>query len=173
MNGTEPDSTSAKADTPRTDIRMSRADAIALTAIVLRLRSIPHFNRRFDAIESMPSWNGSCAWAIVLNEIIDRLQTDQALSELWVWSRFCWAFGKRNTWEAARNFQGLLDLVKMTTESMLRLTRLHWYQWSERISERKHLHKLYASMGHCLGALYTNDCNWNDLESYRRFERTH
>lgn len=99
------------------------------------------------------------------------LSTANNRDALWVWSRFLWAFGRRDTWRASNVLDDILMIVLRIDSDLQRLSGLYFWQLETK-RRLKHQIELNQSCLHrLLGDVFINHEAWNDLAAFRGYER--
>jgi hypothetical protein len=114
---------------------------------------------------------------------LELLEAPHSLDQLWVWSRFCWIFGARDTWEANATVTQLLKeraslraLIQSYHEVTNAMKRLHWWNISRRrmlkLTARSLVKSMNVSTTIILGTLDTfadREKRWIDRDDFRAY----
>lgn len=107
-------------------------------------------------------------WEVAISRALDLFEEPRNISELWVWSRFCWAFGRRDTWAANAKFEELLKLVMLISENSVKLsTQPDNPKYNDLV---RTAYLLGEQLEAFLRDIYRNDATWNDRADFMAFK---
>lgn len=107
-------------------------------------------------------------WEVAISRALDLFEEPRNISELWVWSRFCWAFGRRDTWAANAKFEELLKLITLISDNAVK-----WVQRGPEVAVddlEKNAVVLGDKLRNLLTDIYQNDFVWSDRADFMAFK---
>jgi hypothetical protein len=109
------------------------------------------------------------SWAKAINGFLDMFDAPNNISELWVWRRFSWAFGRMATWDA--NDQ-LTALVVATQQ--LAVLSVEWHNrsvlsWFVRRRLEESINRAQVKLFSLLGVIAHNLKQWPDSDGFEKF----
>lgn len=130
-------------------------------AVLLKVKCIS------ERIEAIPHLKRVGPWHAVVNYLITLVETDNNLSALWVWNRFCWTFGKRDVWQANDMLDNIFNwyVIPCTQANRAYEAMPRW-----RFIRRHRLHQ--AMVDHAFNLmlamheLWQTERQWNDRDAF-------
>jgi hypothetical protein len=107
-------------------------------------------------------------WEVAISRALDLFEEPRNINELWVWARFCWAFGRRDTWAANGKFEEMLQLIALISDNAVK--------WVRRDPEagaadlERNARELGDRLRNILTDIYQNDFAWNDRADFMAFK---
>lgn len=147
-------------DAEKTDMTTRNHDECAAIALKDRVLNSP------GLLSLAPSADH---WEVAISRAIDLFEEPRNISALWCWARFCWAFGKRDTWAANARFEELLKLIALMSDNAIKY-ELNQSNSAEQIELERNAKRLGEQLSALLGDLYQNDYTWNDRADFLAFK---
>ena len=139
---------------------------------VQRLNLIEDVEGIKDRIAEVPHLARVGNWFQVVNQLISLHEVEANLEQLWVWNRFCWAFGRRNTWRANDMLDNLFNwYVIPCSETNQQYERTPWWRWLRRRKLRKTMVDHTFNLMLAIHKLMQNDREWNDREAFMGYAK--
>lgn len=120
-----------------------------------------------DKVEKLPHlMKGRANWFEAVLGVIDLLDHPNNVDALWVWSRFCFAFGHMQTWEADRVFDQLIHFEGCRRKFDVQYRSTSWLRPFKRRKLRK-LVRYHTGMAQAiLGQVICNAQQWPDRQAF-------
>lgn len=108
-------------------------------------------------------------WLSAVHQALDLFEEPRNLSQLWVWARFVWAFGKRDEWRADAALDQLFAPVTAMRELNSQLRALpRWSRAKRRKLERQIIAEGYK-LARCVIEASDNDQAWSDRQDFLQY----
>ena len=141
-----------------TQTQSESPEAIALLRIEAlreRIEGIPHL---------LASGHGD--WLGSLEHAVELLEPKNNIDALWVWSRFLWAFGRRDTWKADKCLSTLMMLAWNRRRAESEWLSTPWYRWIRKRTLRGVFARASRDERTLLDYVLSNDRNWSDADDF-------
>ena len=139
------------------------ADALAMLDLSVRVENSPHLMRLGGPEQS---------WAVAINTFLDLFDTPTNISELWVWRRFAFAFGRDgcqfSTWRANDALDELLTAVEQIKKLSIEWANLGRLRWLQRRRLARAVDTAQVHLFQLLRELLRNSEQWPDRESFKK-----
>lgn len=142
-----------------------RQDALAMLDFLARVENS-------DEIMKM-SGPSKDPW-VAINAFLDLFDSPHNASELWVWSKFRWVFGRENqsssTWKADDTLDELLGLVRKLSALAIKHSNVPRVRWLQRKRIERSVESATFAVLQRLGTMARNFEQWPDAIGFQQFK---
>jgi len=129
--------------------------------------TLAHVFQIDERIDNLPHLKRLGDWTIVVNHLITLVENENNLSALWVWNRFCWCFGRRDTWEASEMLTNLFEwYVDPCTAATEQYQKTPKWRWLKRRQLRQRMVDQAFNLMFAVHQLQQNDQCWSDRAAF-------
>lgn len=127
--------------------------------------AIDEIKARVERLTHVARMKNGGTWVNAIGALLDLVETPNNLDALWVWSRFVWVFGRRNTWQADSTLEELLQ----SADALHRALKKTPPKRSLFRKRRTPIELAEDRLGNCLAELLLNEADWSEANEFRRY----